>query len=68
MAMSQAGLEMVVPIGIGVAIDFYVHVSPWGAIIGAVLGFTVGLTHLIYVSQKNDDSSDKPSKPKSGTP
>jgi F0F1-type ATP synthase assembly protein I len=66
--MSQAGLEMVVPIGIGVAVDYYLHTGPWGAVIGAVLGFTVGLTHLVYLSQKNDDRADKPPTPKSGTP
>ncbi len=68
MAMSQAGLEMVVPIGIGVAIDLYFNIGPWGAVIGAALGFTIGLTHLIYLSQQKDDGADKSPKPKSGPP
>lgn len=66
MAMSQAGLEMVVPIGIGVAVDYYANTGPWGAVVGAVLGFGVGLTHLIILSQQQDD--DKPSKPNRPTP
>ena len=65
MAMSQAGMEMVVPIGIGVAVDWYFNCGPWGAVIGVVLGLGGGLTHLIFMAQKSDD---KPSKPKSGTP
>jgi F0F1-type ATP synthase assembly protein I len=68
MAMSQAGVEMVVPIGIGVVVDYYLSIGPWGAVIGAALGFTVGLTHLIYLSQQKDEGADKPPKSKSGTP
>lgn len=68
MAMSQAGLEMVVPIGIGVGVDLYFHIAPWGAVIGAALGFTLGLTHLIYLSQQKDEGTDQPPKPKSGPP
>jgi F0F1-type ATP synthase assembly protein I len=68
LGMSQAGLEMVVPIGIGVAVDWYWNTGPWGAIVGAVLGFGGGLTHLIYMSQKKDENGDQPSPPTSGTP
>ena len=68
MAMSQAGFEMVVPIGVGVAVDHYLHCGPWGAVVGAVLGLVGGLTHLILMSQRSDDNADKPPRPKSGTP
>ena len=50
------------------AVDYYFSIGPWGAIIGAALGFTVGLTHLIYLSQQKDEGADKPPKSKSGTP
>jgi F0F1-type ATP synthase assembly protein I len=68
MAMSQAGLEMVAPIGMGVAVDYYFHCGPWGAVVGAVLGLGGGLTHLIYLSQKSDNNADKPSRSKSDMP
>jgi F0F1-type ATP synthase assembly protein I len=70
MAMSQAGLEMVVPIGIGVAVDWYWNVGPWGAVVGVVVGLVVGVTHLVYLTrQKDDDRTVKPPpKPSSGTP
>jgi F0F1-type ATP synthase assembly protein I len=64
-AMSQIGLEMVAPIGLGAAADYYWHIGPWGVIVGVVIGFGGGLTHLIYMSQKSDD---EPPKPDSGTP
>jgi F0F1-type ATP synthase assembly protein I len=65
LAMSQAGFEMVVPIGIGVAVDHYCNTNPWGAVVGAVAGLTLGVTHLVFLSRKGDD--DKPTKPTSGT-
>ncbi len=68
LGMSQAGLEMVVPIGIGVAVDYYANTGPWGAVVGAILGLVGGLSHLVYMTRKNDDSDKKPPKPTSGTP
>ena len=68
MAMSQAGLEMVVPIGIGVAVDYYAGIRPWGAVVGAVIGLVGGLTHLIYMTRQNEDNDKKPQQPNSGTP
>jgi F0F1-type ATP synthase assembly protein I len=56
LTLSQVGLEMVVPIGIGVLVDRYLHCSPWGAGIGAALGLTIGLVHLVKVANKNDSS------------
>lgn len=57
MTLSQVGLEMVAPIGLGLAVDHFLGWSPWGVIVGAVLGFAVGLVHLIVVVSKDDDSS-----------
>lgn len=68
LAMSQAGLEMVVPIAIGLAVDYYCHSSPWGAVVGAAVGLGGGLTHLIYLSQRNIDDADKPPRPPSKPP
>ena len=32
-ALSQIGLEMVAPIGLGLALDYWLGSSPWGATI-----------------------------------
>lgn len=65
MTLSQVGLEMVVPVGIGVLIDSYLNSSPWGVIVGAILGLTGGLFHMIRLINKDEESSNKPSEPES---
>ena len=57
--MAQVGLEMVVPVGIGLALDHYLNWSPWGVVVGAVLGLVAGIGHLVALSnrQKGSDSS-----------
>ncbi len=60
MTLSQVGLEMVAPIGLGLAVDHFLGWSPWGVIVGAILGFAVGLVHLIVVVSKDDGDSSPP--------
>jgi F0F1-type ATP synthase assembly protein I len=58
-ALSQIGLEMVVPILAGLAVDHYFGWRPWGVIVGAVLGPVGGFVHLVTLLNKMDskDSS-----------
>jgi len=56
-ALGQLGLEMVVPIVLGLLADRWLGWSPWGVVAGAVLGFTGGMLHLIVFLKQNDDSS-----------
>jgi len=60
-ALSQIGLEMVAPIGLGLVLDYYLSWSPWGAVVGAVVGFVGGLAHLVVLMgrPKNADSSKR---------
>lgn len=51
-ALSQVGMEMVAPIALGLALDYWLGWSPWGAVVGAVLGFVGGLTHLIILANR----------------
>ena len=48
-ALSQVGMEMVVPVGAGAALDHYLGWAPWGTIVGALLGLGVGMAHLILL-------------------
>jgi F0F1-type ATP synthase assembly protein I len=57
-ALSQIGMEMVAPIGLGLALDYWLGWSPWGAVIGAVLGFVGGLAHLIILVNRPKEKED----------
>jgi F0F1-type ATP synthase assembly protein I len=64
--MAQVGIEMVVPIGLGLALDYWLGWTPWLTVAGAILGFAGGLVHLIAIANK--DNRDGPSKPRAGSP
>ncbi len=53
-ALSQIGLEMVVPIIAGLLVDYYLGWTPWATIAGAVLGLCGGLVHLVHLLNKMD--------------
>jgi len=54
---------MVAPIGLGLALDYWLGSSPWGAVIGAILGFVGGITHLIVlVNQRKEKEESKPAR------
>ena len=62
-ALSQIGLEMVAPIGLGLALDYWLGSSPWGAVIGAILGFVGGIIHLIVlVNQRKEKEESEPAR------
>jgi F0F1-type ATP synthase assembly protein I len=54
-ALAQVGLEMVAPVGVGIALDHYLGWTPWGTIGGAVLGLVGGVAHLIALTNRSDD-------------
>ena len=58
-ALSQVGLEMVVPIIAGLLLDHYLHWTPWATVAGAAVGLCGGLAHLVLLLNKMDskDSS-----------
>jgi F0F1-type ATP synthase assembly protein I len=62
MSISQIGMEMAVPVALGVLVDLYFNWGPWAAIAGAVLGFTGGLAHLIALVNKSNNDSSKPKR------
>lgn len=64
LAISQVGFEMVVPIILGLVLDHYLGWSPWGVIVGAVIGLTGGVIHLVQLVQPKDDNiRPKPPEP-----
>jgi F0F1-type ATP synthase assembly protein I len=59
-ALSQVGIEMVVPIALGVWLDKRWGTSPWLVAVGAVVGLVGGLTHLIYLLRKFERQPPSP--------
>ena len=51
MMIGTVGMEMVAPIGIGAAVDYWTGWWPLFLIIGAVLGLVVGIVHLVVLNQ-----------------
>jgi F0F1-type ATP synthase assembly protein I len=63
LALAQVGMEMAGPIGIGFAVDYFFNCSPWGIIVGAVLGLVGGIAHLVQLSNRQDrPDSSKPQR------
>ncbi len=60
MALSQIGLEMVAPIVLGLVLDHYLGWSPWGVIVGVVVGLTGAFVHLVSVLSKEDKDNPPP--------
>ena len=65
-ALAQTGLEMVAPVAIGAYLDGRFGWSPWGAGIGAVVGFVGGLTHMLMLLKRVQDRSP-PEPPRGAT-
>jgi len=64
LALSQVGLEMVAPIGLGIWLDSVLNWTPWLTVAGVVLGLTMGFYHLVVLtSQKNDTDLPKDKTP-----
>lgn len=59
LALGQAGLEMVAPLGLGLFLDRILGWTPWLTIVGTVAGFIGGLAHMVILAQRLNDN-DKP--------
>jgi F0F1-type ATP synthase assembly protein I len=59
-ALAQVGLEMVMPIVIGLLLDYYLGWSPWGVVVGTVIGFVGGLMHLLALLKRFEQDRTRP--------
>jgi len=50
--ISTIGLEFALPPLIGVGVDRWLHCQPLGVIIGAILGFLVGMFHILKIAKE----------------
>jgi F0F1-type ATP synthase assembly protein I len=60
-ALAQVGLEMVVPIVVGLLLDNWLDWRPWGVVAGAVFGLVGGLAHLVQMLNRMEkkDKTDR---------
>ncbi len=61
-AISQVGLEMAAPIGVGYLVDRWLDLFPWVTIAGAILGLVGGLYHLVSMAN-NPPGNGEPKAP-----
>jgi F0F1-type ATP synthase assembly protein I len=58
-AMTQIGLEMAAPAGLGAWLDHSLGWFPWLTAVGAVLGFTLGIVEISRVNSGKKPGGDK---------
>jgi F0F1-type ATP synthase assembly protein I len=71
LALGQAGLEMVAPLGLGLFLDRMLGWTPWLTLCGAVGGFIGGLAHMIILAHRlnqNDGKNGSPPPSNEGRP
>ena len=54
-ALAQVGFEMVAPLVGGLMVDYFFGIMPWGAVLGAVIGFVGGVAHLVFLMNRDND-------------
>jgi F0F1-type ATP synthase assembly protein I len=61
-SLAQVGLEMVVPVVVGLLLDRYLAWHPWGVAVGAILGLATGLLHLVALASRHQDPNSSQRK------
>jgi len=60
-ALGQVGMEMVVPIAMGVGLDVWLKTIPLFIVIGVLIGLVGGMAHMLAILKRMDQSkSNKP--------
>jgi F0F1-type ATP synthase assembly protein I len=54
LTLAQVGVEMVTPLIVGLMVDHYAGTRPWFTIIGVILGFVGGLTHIVLLANRQE--------------
>jgi F0F1-type ATP synthase assembly protein I len=65
--LGQVGMEMVSPIVVGILLDRYLGWTPWLTVVGAVVGFSGGMLHLLALlnrlGRRGDDNGSRREAP-----
>ena len=54
--VTTVGLEFALPPLMGVGLDRWWHTSPLATVVGAVLGFAVGMMHILRIAREGPGS------------
>jgi F0F1-type ATP synthase assembly protein I len=54
--LAQVALEMVFPLGVGIALDSLFDWHPWATVGGFAFGFIGGFAHLMVLVKQHDDA------------
>lgn len=60
--IGQVGMEMAAPAGLGAVLDHYLGWSPWGVIVGAMVGLVGGMAHLLALLNQQQEKKSSPPK------
>jgi F0F1-type ATP synthase assembly protein I len=50
--VTTIGLEFALPVLLGYGVDSWLHTTPAGMIIGALLGFATGMSHAVRIARE----------------
>lgn len=65
--VTTVGLEFVVPALLGVLLDRQLGTSPLALLTGAVLGFAIGMVHILRIAREGDQGQAGPPRtPRAG--
>jgi F0F1-type ATP synthase assembly protein I len=68
LTLAQVGVEMVVPLIVGLVVDQYADTMPWFTISGVVLGFVGGIVHIVALTNKQEAARRNQGKQEGGPP
>jgi ATP synthase protein I len=67
--ITTVGLEFALPPLLGALVDRWMESGPWGALVGAVLGFSIGMGHLLQIAREGTGpQAPGPRRPSGGRP
>lgn len=53
-ALAQVGTESVVPMILGLFLDYHFGWTPWATVVGFILGFVGGFTHMLMMLKHHE--------------
>ncbi len=62
LSLIAIGMEMVVPIGVGMLMDRRWDWTPWATLVGVVVGFVTGIIHTMTIVNRQNNGANRSEK------